>query len=229
MTVPGIGPIIASAMVAAIGNGIAFARGRDFAACRGQRMIVPSSAASPSVAIAIYARSSCKAPALFCSDQQTGRNIVLGCGSRLRRNAYITTSWQPHSPISWRGSPGLCWHKVAATKRGSSRKSHKIDVFGPPRGCSRLIPEALEECNTTYRGLRVGFEEMEKRSRRRTRDLVVLVASQGISKMVARISIMARITNAPCKGRIQKRKTTLHLLKSGLQRTAGKCQDRTSL
>jgi len=32
MTVPGIGPIIASAMVAAIGNGIAFARGRDFAA-----------------------------------------------------------------------------------------------------------------------------------------------------------------------------------------------------
>src|ERR1700738_3676120 len=31
MTVPGIGPIIASAMVAAIGNGIAFARGRDFA------------------------------------------------------------------------------------------------------------------------------------------------------------------------------------------------------
>ena len=34
MTVPGIvGPIIASAMVAAIGSGTAFARGRDFAAC----------------------------------------------------------------------------------------------------------------------------------------------------------------------------------------------------
>ena len=32
MTVPGIGPIIASAMVAAIGNGTAFAKGRDFAA-----------------------------------------------------------------------------------------------------------------------------------------------------------------------------------------------------
>src|SRR6201981_3423925 len=30
MTVPGIGPIISSAMVAAIGNGAAFARGRDF-------------------------------------------------------------------------------------------------------------------------------------------------------------------------------------------------------
>src|SRR5271169_3333787 len=35
MTVPGIGPIIASAMVAAIGSGTAFARGRDFAAWLG--------------------------------------------------------------------------------------------------------------------------------------------------------------------------------------------------
>jgi transposase len=32
MTVPGIGPLIASAMVAAIANGVAFAKGRDFAA-----------------------------------------------------------------------------------------------------------------------------------------------------------------------------------------------------
>lgn len=32
MTVPGIGPLIASAMVAAIGNGAAFAKSRDFAA-----------------------------------------------------------------------------------------------------------------------------------------------------------------------------------------------------
>src|ERR1700692_1402211 len=35
MTAPGIGPLIASAMVAAIGNGTAFARGRDFAAWLG--------------------------------------------------------------------------------------------------------------------------------------------------------------------------------------------------
>ena len=32
ITLPGIGPLIASAMVAAIGNGTAFAEGRDFAA-----------------------------------------------------------------------------------------------------------------------------------------------------------------------------------------------------
>lgn len=35
MTVPGIGPIIASAMVAAIGNAAAFTEGRDFAAWLG--------------------------------------------------------------------------------------------------------------------------------------------------------------------------------------------------
>jgi transposase len=35
MTVPGIGPIIASAIVAAIGDGMAFAKGRDFAAWLG--------------------------------------------------------------------------------------------------------------------------------------------------------------------------------------------------
>src|SRR6201986_4054453 len=35
MTIPGIGPIISSAVVAAIGDGAAFARGRDFAAWRG--------------------------------------------------------------------------------------------------------------------------------------------------------------------------------------------------
>jgi hypothetical protein len=66
---------------------------------------------------------------------------------------------------------------------------------------------------------------MEKRSRRRTRDLVTKAASQGLSENeigCARISMMARSANAPCKGRIQMRKTnTLHLLKFGLQRTAG--------
>ena len=35
MSVPGIGPIISSAMVAAIGNGDAFSKGRDFAAWLG--------------------------------------------------------------------------------------------------------------------------------------------------------------------------------------------------
>jgi hypothetical protein len=69
------------------------------------------------------------------------------------------------------------------------------------------------------------MEEMEKRSRRRTRDLVTQAASQGLSENeigCARISMVARSTNAPCKGRIQMRKTNpLHLFTFGLQRTAG--------
>ena len=51
---------------------------------------------------------------------------------------------------------------------------------------------------------------MEKRSRRRTRDLVTQAASQGLSENeigCARISMMAKSTNALCKGRIQMRKT----------------------
>src|SRR6185437_250688 len=59
---------------------------------------------------------------------------------------------------------------------------------------------------------------MEKRSRRRTRDLVTQAASQGLSENeigCARISMMARSANAPCKGRIQMRKTNpLHLFTS---------------
>ena len=66
---------------------------------------------------------------------------------------------------------------------------------------------------------------MEKRSRRRIRNLVALAAFKGLSENeigCARISMMAGSTNAPCKGRIQKRKTNhLQIIKSGLQRTAG--------
>ena len=66
------------------------------------------------------------------------------------------------------------------------------------------------------------MEEMEKRSRRRTRDLVALAACQGLSENeigYARISMMARSSIAPCKGRIQMRKTNpLHLITFGLQR-----------
>jgi hypothetical protein len=55
---------------------------------------------------------------------------------------------------------------------------------------------------------------MEKRSRRRIRDLVTHLASQGLAENeigCARISMVARSTNAPFVGRIQKRKTySLH-------------------
>src|ERR1700747_2953581 len=66
---------------------------------------------------------------------------------------------------------------------------------------------------------------MEKRSRRRIRDLVAHAASLGISENkigCARISMVARNTNVPFKGRIQKRKTYhLQIITFRLQRAAG--------
>ncbi len=58
------------------------------------------------------------------------------------------------------------------------------------------------------------IEEMEKRSRRRIRDLVTQLASQGLSQNeieCARISMMAKSTSALLTGRIQKRKTNLSI------------------
>jgi hypothetical protein len=66
---------------------------------------------------------------------------------------------------------------------------------------------------------------MEKRSRRRIRDLVARPASLGLSENeigCARISMMARNTKVPFKGRIQKRKTYhLQIITFRLQRAAG--------
>jgi len=87
MTIPGIGPIISSAVVAAIGNGTAFTRGRDFAAWLG---LVPkqistgierSSGVSPSAAIATFACSSCRPPASFCFGKEldAARLWTLAC------------------------------------------------------------------------------------------------------------------------------------------------------
>ena len=113
MTVPGIGPIIASAMVAAIGNGAAFARGRDFAAWLG---LVPKQMSTGDRTILgriTQARQSLSAHALHAGRSRhsaptgkVGQSTALDRGSRLRRNGYITTFWQPRSPTSWRGSLG---------------------------------------------------------------------------------------------------------------------------
>src|ERR1700755_509657 len=65
---------------------------------------------------------------------------------------------------------------------------------------------------------------MEKRSRRRIRDLVAQPASLGLSENeigCARISMVARNTNVPFKGRIQKRKSYhLQIITLRLQRAS---------
>src|SRR4051794_8150797 len=97
MTVPGVGPIIASATVAAIGNGAAFARGRDFAAWLG---LVPKqmSTGDRTILGRITKRGNRYLRMLFV---QGARAILLrpkswvkhslDPGSRLRRGVYIAT------------------------------------------------------------------------------------------------------------------------------------------
>jgi transposase len=97
MTVPGIGPIIASATVAAIGNGTAFAKGRDFAAWLG---LVPKqmSTGDRTILGRITKRGNRYLRMLFI---QGARALLLhpagwakhnfGRGLRLRRGDCITT------------------------------------------------------------------------------------------------------------------------------------------
>jgi transposase len=93
MTVPGIGPIISSAMVAAIGTGDAFAKGRDFAAWLG---LVPKQIS-------------------------TGDRTILGKiskrGNRYLRVLFVQAAWVVLiKPMSWEHH-GLKPWIVAAKKR----------------------------------------------------------------------------------------------------------------
>ena len=86
MSVPGIGPIIASAMVAAIGNGAAFAKGRDLAGWLG---LVPKqmSIGDRTILGRITKRGNrylrtllMQGARVICSGQQTGQSTVLAGG-----------------------------------------------------------------------------------------------------------------------------------------------------
>src|SRR5262249_34567335 len=114
MTVPGIGPLISSAMVAAIGNGTAFAKGRDYSAWLG---LVPRQMSTGDRTIlgritkhgnGSCECSSCKQPGSFCCGQRTGRSTVSAPGWFVPLNAYIPTFWLRPSPTSWHGLPGPC-------------------------------------------------------------------------------------------------------------------------
>jgi transposase len=100
MSVPGIGPIIASATVAAVGNGTAFAKGRDFAAWFG---LVPK-------------------------QMSTGDRTILGPitkrGNRYLRMLFVQgartillrpKSWAKYSFGSWLTAAAQCLHRNILT------------------------------------------------------------------------------------------------------------------
>ena len=98
MTAPGIGPIIASATVAAIGNGAAFAKGRDFAAWLG---LVPKqmSTGDRTILGRITKRGNRYlrmlfiqgARAILLQSERAGQSIASDLGSRPQLSACITT------------------------------------------------------------------------------------------------------------------------------------------
>ena len=113
MTVPGIGPIISSAMVAAIGSGDVFSKGRDFAAWLG---LVPRqiSTGDRTILGKISKRGNRYLRVLFV--QAAGSAMASRPGSRRPRNGYIATCWRLHSPTSWPVSRGVFWLAVATLR-----------------------------------------------------------------------------------------------------------------
>ena len=137
MTVPGIGPIISSATVAAIGNGAAFSKGRDFGAWLG---LVPKQISTGDRTILgkisrrgnRYLRScSCRQPGSYWSGsgQSIGTAIGSSPGSRLPKNVCTTMCWRSRSPTSLPASPGRF-----STRSANSSAS----------GQTRCRPELLE-------------------------------------------------------------------------------------
>ena len=92
MTIPGIGPIIASAMVAAVGSGTAFAKGRDFAAWLG---LVPR-------------------------QMSTGDRTILGRiskrGNRYLRMLFVQATRSILRPKSWQKYGLKSWIEAAARR-----------------------------------------------------------------------------------------------------------------
>ena len=138
MTVPGIGPIISSATVAAIGNGAAFSKGRElrrlartWCQSRYRRETVPSSARYPGAAIAICALCSCRQPGSYWSGSGQSIGTAMGSspGSRLPKNVCTTMCWRSRSPTSLPASPGRF-----STRSANSSAS----------GQTRCRPELLE-------------------------------------------------------------------------------------
>ena len=142
MTVPGIGPLIASAMVAAIANGAAFAKGRDFAAWLG---LVPK-------------------------QMSTGDRTILGHISK-RGNRYLRTlfmqgarvillrpaNWARHSFGAWlTAAAKRLHHNVLATALANKMRAdihygqeHQNSTHGPDTDVQdQSLHRSHRACNT---------------------------------------------------------------------------------
>ena len=121
MSVPGIGPLISTAVVAAIGTGEASAGAilaHGLVSCHASTAQAAdlSWAASPSEEVSISEPCSSRPQTSFSCARTIGSASALERGFRTQPRGCIATSWQRHWPTNWHGSPGAS----CATKRPST-------------------------------------------------------------------------------------------------------------
>jgi len=117
MTVPGIGPIISSAMVAAVGNGAVFSKGRDFGAWLG---LVPRQIS-------------------------TGDRTILGKiskrGNRYLRKLFVQAAWVVLiKPQTWERHGLMQW--IAAAKK---RLHHNVLAIALANKLARIAWAVLNK------------------------------------------------------------------------------------
>src|SRR6516162_3830944 len=110
MTVPGVGPIISSAVVPEIAR---------------------SWARSPSAATSICGHCSCRPRTLCWRGGRMQRCAVCGLGSSRHRGGCTVTCWRSHSPTSSPASPGRFSRAVAPISRESSPSEIKLGKQRP--------------------------------------------------------------------------------------------------
>src|SRR5262249_13857429 len=162
--VPGIGPIISSAMVAAIGGGDAFSKGRDFAAWLG---LVPKqiSTGDRTILGKISKRGNRYLRVLFVQAAWAvlirPKNTGSSRGSKRPRSGCITTSSPSRSPTSSLALRGASWLVVEHSRQSGFKPRDLI--------ASRTNVLPAEVCERMK-------NEMEDRSSRRMRTLVTQMA-----------------------------------------------------
>ena len=143
MSVPGVGPIISSAMVAAIGTGDVFSKGRDFAAWLG---LVPkqTSTGGRTILGKISKRGNRYLRVLFVQAAwvvlirpQSWERHGLKSWIEAAKKRHTATSLPSRSPTSSRVSPGAYSLMVAASKSAGFRlPDHSrfvVELTYPPR------------------------------------------------------------------------------------------------
>src|SRR6266571_4934749 len=127
MTVPGVGPIISSAVVAAIGNGAGFKQGRDFGAWLG---LVPKQESTGDRTI--LGKISKRGNKYLGG--RVRRCEVCGLGSSRHRSGSTATCWRSHSPTSSPASPGPFSPAAVPISRGPPLMPRDKSSLGSTKG-----------------------------------------------------------------------------------------------